>query len=111
MGVTTYSSAIFNFMPRWASSFYRAVRADDQAKVLTALRDFIMPYIALRNRGNGYAVAIVKAGMRAIGRPAGSVRSPLTDLNERELEELRALIVSAEVAAPATFGQLLARSA
>jgi 5-dehydro-4-deoxyglucarate dehydratase len=111
MGVTTYSSAIFNFMPGWALSFYRAVRAEDQMKVLTALRDFVMPYIALRNRGKGYAVSIVKAGMRVIGRPAGAVRSPLIDLNERELEELRALIASAEAAAPATFGELLARSA
>jgi 5-dehydro-4-deoxyglucarate dehydratase len=109
--VTTYSSAIFNFMPGWALSFYRAVRAEDQMKVLAALRDFVMPYVALRNRGRGYAVAIVKAGMRAVGRPAGSVRSPLIDLNEREQEELRALIAAAEAAAPATFGELLARSA
>ncbi len=27
MGVTTYSSAIYNFLPEWALSFYRAVRA------------------------------------------------------------------------------------
>ena len=26
MGVTTYSSAIFNFLPDWAASFYRAAR-------------------------------------------------------------------------------------
>lgn len=111
IGVTTYSSAIFNFMPRWALAFFRAVRAEDQAKVQTAMRDFVMPYVALRNRGKGYAVAIVKAGMRAIGRPAGPVRSPLTDLNEHEQEELRALIARAETAAPTTFGELLAPSA
>lgn len=105
MGVTTYSSAIFNFMPRWASSFYKAVRAEDQAKVFAGLRDFVMPYVALRNRGKGYAVAIVKAGMSVIGKPAGAVRPPLTDLSERELEELRALIVRAEAAAPAIFGE------
>jgi len=110
MGVTTYSSAIFNFMPRWAASFYKAVRAEDQAKVLAGLRDFVMPYVALRNRGRGYAVAIVKAGMRAIGQPAGPVRPPLTDLSERELEELRTLILHAEASAPQIFGELLARS-
>lgn len=92
MGVTTYSSAIFNFMPQWALSFYRAVRAADDAKVMSALRDFVMPYIELRNRGKGYAVSIIKAGLRAIGRSAGAVRPPLMDLNEREYEELRALI-------------------
>ena len=111
MGVTTYSSAIFNFMPRWAAAFYRAVRAEDQAKVLAGLREFVMPYIALRNRGKGYAVAIVKAGMRAIGKPAGPVRPPLTDLSEGELEELRSLIARAEASAAAIFGELLARDA
>jgi dihydrodipicolinate synthase/N-acetylneuraminate lyase len=30
MGVTTYSSAIFNFMPEWALDFYKAVRARDR---------------------------------------------------------------------------------
>jgi 5-dehydro-4-deoxyglucarate dehydratase len=72
---------------------------------LPTAETFAAPY-----RSKGYAVAIVKAGMRAIGRPAGAVRSPLTELNERELEELRVLIVSAEAAAPATFGELLAHS-
>ncbi len=92
MGVTTYSSAILNFMPRWALSFYKAVRANDQAAVMTGLREFVLPYIALRNRGRGYAVSIVKAGMRAIGRSAGPVRPPLIDLNEQEFQELKALI-------------------
>ena len=101
MGVTTYSSAIFNFMPAWALAFYRAVRNEQQALVAAGLRDFVIPYIALRNRGRGYAVSIVKAGMRAIGRPAGAVRSPLTELNGQEFEELRELIRRAETVTPA----------
>lgn len=92
MGVTTYSSAIFNFMPDWALAFYRAVRADDRAEVLKQLQDFVLPYIALRNRSPGYAVSIVKAGCRLIGRNAGPVRSPLTDLTEAEDAQLRTLI-------------------
>lgn len=92
MGVTTYSSAIFNFMPDWALVFYQSVRSGDHADVLARLRDFVLPYIALRNRGRGYAVAIVKAGMRVIGRDAGPVRSPLTDLAPAEIAELRTLV-------------------
>lgn len=92
MGVTTYSSAIFNFLPEWATSFYKAVRARDHATVFAQLRDFVLPYIALRNRGRGYAVSIVKAGLRAVGRPAGPVRPPLTDLTDAEQAELEALI-------------------
>ena len=92
MGVTTYSSAIFNFMPDWALDFYRAVRARDRQTIMAGLRDFVLPYIALRNRGRGYAVSIVKAGMTAIGRPAGPVRPPLNELSAPELDELRRLI-------------------
>jgi 5-dehydro-4-deoxyglucarate dehydratase len=92
MGVTTYSSAIFNFLPEWALAFYKSVRADDRAEVMQQLKDFVLPYIALRNRARGYAVSIVKAGCRAVGRDAGAVRSPLTDLSEAEHAELRALI-------------------
>ena len=92
----TYSSAVFNFMPEWALSFYGAVRARDRETVLAGLRDFILPYVELRNRGRGYAVSIVKAGMKIVGRDAGPVRSPLTDLDESELETLRALIEAAQ---------------
>jgi len=92
MGVTTYSSAIFNFLPQFAQDFYAAVRRHDQQAVFVRLREFVLPYIALRNRRKGYAVSIVKAGMNAIGRPAGPVRPPLTDLDANEMAELKKLI-------------------
>ena len=92
MGVTTYSSAIFNFLPHFAQDFYTAVRQRDREHVFARLREFVLPYIAIRNRGRGYAVSIVKAGMRAIGRSAGPVRPPLTDLDANELDELKRLI-------------------
>jgi len=96
MGVTTYSSAIYNFMPEWAVAFYKAVRARDHARVHQMLRDFVLPYIALRNRGKGYAVSIVKAGMNVVGRPAGPVRTPLLDLSAAEQAELAALVAKAQ---------------
>jgi 5-dehydro-4-deoxyglucarate dehydratase len=92
MGVTTYSSAIFNFMPQWAQDFYAAVRRRDHDEVFKQLREFVLPYIDIRNRRKGYAVSIVKAGMTAIGRPAGPVRTPLTDLDAGELDMLTKLI-------------------
>jgi 5-dehydro-4-deoxyglucarate dehydratase len=92
LGVTTYSSAIFNFLPNFALEFYAAVRRRDHAAVFAGLREFVLPYIQIRNRRKGYAVSIVKAGMKAIGRSAGPVRSPLTDLSEAEYQELARLI-------------------
>src|ERR1700753_569046 len=76
MGVTTYSSAIFNFLPKFAQEFYLAVRRRDHETVYAGLRDFVLPYIAMRNRKKGYAVSIVKAGMTAVGRSAGPGGSP-----------------------------------
>ena len=92
MGVTTYSSAIFNFLPEFAQAFYAAVRRRDREEVFKRLREFVLPYIEIRNRKKGYAVSIVKAGMRAIGRSAGPVRTPLTDLDQNEMNALSRLI-------------------
>jgi len=92
LGVTTYSSAIFNFLPNFALEFYAAVRRRDHAAVFAGLRELVLPYIQIRNLRKGYAVSIVKAGMKAVGRAAGPVRPPLTDLTESEQQELAKLI-------------------
>ncbi|GAA1211418.1 5-dehydro-4-deoxyglucarate dehydratase [Prauserella alba] len=92
MGVTTYSSAMYNFVPEFAQRFFDAVRAHDRATVDHYLAEFVLPYCDIRNHKAGYAVSIVKAGMKAIGRPAGPVRAPLTDLDDDELKQLDELI-------------------
>lgn len=92
MGVPVYSSAVFNFIPRTAMRFYRAVAAGDEATVRELLDVFFLPYLELRNRGAGYAVSIVKAGARLVGRGAGPVRPPLTELSEAEARQLSVLI-------------------
>jgi 5-dehydro-4-deoxyglucarate dehydratase len=92
LGVSTYSSALFNFLPGWAIEFYDAVRAEDRDEVYRRLREFVIPYLDIRDRTPGYAVSIVKGGLAAIGRPAGPVRPPLTDLRDEEVAELRDLI-------------------
>ncbi|MDG4859129.1 5-dehydro-4-deoxyglucarate dehydratase [Streptomyces sp. T-3] len=92
LGVTTYSSAIFNFLPQFALGFYDAVRTRDTAEVHRLLSEFVLPYCAIRRRRPGYAVSIVKAGMRVVGQSAGPVRTPLTDLTEAETAELADLV-------------------
>ncbi len=94
-GFTTYSSAVFNFIPKTALRFYKAVRGGDTKTTDDLLQKFFIPYIALRNRRRGYAVSIVKAGLRVVGRPAGPVRSPLTDLTDSETAELKHILVDA----------------
>jgi 5-dehydro-4-deoxyglucarate dehydratase len=92
LGVSTYSSAMFNFVPEFALGFFADVRAQDRDAVYRKLNDFVLPYIDIRDREKGYAVSIVKAGLRVIGRPAGPVRPPLVDLTDAESAELAVLI-------------------
>ncbi len=92
LGTPVYSSAVFNFIPKTAMDFYKAVASDDQATQHRLLKDFFMPYLDIRNRVEGYGVSIIKAGARIVGHDAGPVRAPLTDLKPHEVEELAALI-------------------
>lgn len=92
LGVPVYSSAVFNFIPKTAMDFYKAVARDDHATVGKLIDDFFLPYLDIRNRRAGYAVSIVKAGARIVGHDAGPVRAPLTDLLPDEYEQLAALI-------------------
>ncbi|MFP5476363.1 MAG: 5-dehydro-4-deoxyglucarate dehydratase [Gammaproteobacteria bacterium] len=92
LGTPVYSSAVFNFIPKTAMQFYEAVRDDDMATQHRLLKDFFMPYLAIRNKGQGYAVSIVKAGAKIVGHGAGPVRTPLTELKADEYAALEALI-------------------
>ena len=92
LGVPVYSSAVFNFIPKTAMDFYRAIETGDDATTNRLLDEFFLPYLAIRNRRAGYAVSIVKAGAKLIGRSDGPVRAPLTDLTEAEMAQLDVLI-------------------
>lgn len=78
IGVNTYSSAVFNFVPELANLFYASLRAGNSETVARILKQFFIPFVRLRSKKNGYAVSLVKAGARIIGRGAGDVRPPLT---------------------------------
>ena len=77
---------------RVGAGLLRGGQSGDDATVFDRLADFVIPYCDLRNRTPGYAVSIVKAGMKVIGRPAGPVRAPLTDLSDGEVAELAELV-------------------
>jgi 5-dehydro-4-deoxyglucarate dehydratase len=91
-GFTTYSSAVFNFVPQLAVEFYAALRGGDRARCETILKEFFYPFMALRSRRKGYAVSAIKAGVRLQGFAAGPVRPPLDDLTAEEEGILAKLI-------------------
>ena len=94
LGVSTYSSAMYNFVPEFALKFFAAVRAQDRVEVYRMLNEFVLPYLDIRDRTRGYAVSIVKAGLTAVGRDGGPVRPPLTNLAASEVSELTALVAT-----------------
>ena len=69
LGVQSYSSAVFTFLPKLARRFFEALRGRDQVLVEAMLEGFYNPLVELRNRKHGYAVSIVKAGLRVAGKP------------------------------------------
>jgi 5-dehydro-4-deoxyglucarate dehydratase len=95
MAVASYSSAVFTFLPLVARHFYDALHAGNAALVDAMLTQFYAPLVKLRQRKRGYAVSIVKAGLRVTGKPAGPVRAPLTDLDESERAILTDLVARA----------------
>src|SRR3546814_20145425 len=72
MGVPVYSSAVFNFIPKTAMDFYRAIAATDAATATGILDTFFMPYSKTRHRRPGYAIGIIKAGAPLAGQDGAS---------------------------------------
>ena len=97
-GIRSYSSAVLSFLPEFALGYFDAVRDGRRDEVDRRLADFYVPLTAIRNRKRGYAVALVKAGLRLVGSPAGPVRPPLLDLDERDERDLARLIEGARSA-------------
>lgn len=92
LGVELYSSAVFAFAPEIALAFYRALTAGDEETTSRLLDEFYAPLVALRNEVPGYAVSLVKAGVRLRGLPVGGVRAPLRDPSPGHLDRLAALL-------------------
>jgi 5-dehydro-4-deoxyglucarate dehydratase len=92
IGVNTYSSAAFNFMPELANKFYKALRSGNKELVGEITKNFYIPLVRLRGKKNGYAVSLIKAGAKLIGKSAGDVRPPLTMPSSAEVTILKELI-------------------
>jgi 5-dehydro-4-deoxyglucarate dehydratase len=92
IGVPHYSSAVFAMAPTVANAFYAAYAEGDEGGQRKLLREFYAPLVQLRDEVPGFAVSLVKAGVRLEGLPVGPVRAPLVDPDPEQLERLRQLI-------------------
>jgi 5-dehydro-4-deoxyglucarate dehydratase len=91
IGIPAYSSAVHSFAPEIASAFFTAQRGGDTGTVELLLREFYSPFVELRDREPGYAVALVKAAANLRGQGVGPVRAPLVDPTGKDLEDLEAI--------------------
>ncbi|WP_066520866.1 5-dehydro-4-deoxyglucarate dehydratase [Curtobacterium ammoniigenes] len=96
LGIPLYSSAVFAMAPKVAKAYYRAYESNDEARRLELLDRFYLPLVRLRDRVPGYAVALIKAGVRLSGLPVGSVRAPLVDPGADDLAELQRILAIGE---------------
>ncbi|HZM76476.1 MAG TPA: 5-dehydro-4-deoxyglucarate dehydratase [Candidatus Limnocylindrales bacterium] len=87
IGVDSYSSAVLCFAPDIATAFHRAVVSGDSQVTQRLLKEFYLPFAALRDKVPGYAVSLVKAGASL-----GPVRPPLVDPSPEHVAELRRII-------------------
>ncbi|GAA2727294.1 5-dehydro-4-deoxyglucarate dehydratase [Streptomyces nogalater] len=92
LGITLYSSAVFCFAPEIALAFHRALHTGDLPVAHRLLDGFYGPFADLRAQGRGYAVSLVKAGVRLRGLDVGEVRPPLHEPAEDHVKQLARLI-------------------
>ncbi|CAM5361183.1 5-dehydro-4-deoxyglucarate dehydratase [Streptomyces aurantiogriseus] len=92
IGVTLYSSAVFCFAPEIALAFHRALTTGDESTAHRLLDGFYRPFVELRAQGRGYAVSLVKAGVRLRGLDVGEVRPPLHEPGEDHVKQLAQVI-------------------
>ncbi|MDN3265415.1 5-dehydro-4-deoxyglucarate dehydratase [Streptomyces sp. CSDS2] len=92
LGITLYSSAVFCFAPEIALAFHRSLRTGDLTVAHRLLDGFYGPFADLRAQGRGYAVSLVKAGVRLRGLDVGEVRPPLHEPADDHVKQLARLI-------------------
>ncbi|MGN6744356.1 MAG: dihydrodipicolinate synthase family protein, partial [Amnibacterium sp.] len=94
IGVPLYSSAVFAMAPAVATAFFDAYRAGDEPRQRLMLERFYVPLVRLRDETPGFAVSLIKAGLRLTDTPVGSVRPPLTDPTPEQTARLEALLAA-----------------
>ncbi len=87
-----YAPAYRDFAPGAALAYSRDILDGEPRRQEQFVRDFLMPYARMRRREAGYTVSLAKAGTRIVGRGAGPVRPPISDITAEEYEQLAQLI-------------------
>lgn len=87
-GADGFTSGLVNVTGGPSRALLDALRSGDRQAALDAWSS-ILPFEALRARkADGYNVSVVKEAVRQLGRPAGPVRPPASEVGPQEREEI-----------------------
>jgi 5-dehydro-4-deoxyglucarate dehydratase len=92
VGVQAYTSSISNIAPQLSIDLAAAGLARDFERLNRLMERYVHPLYAVRERARSYEVAVMKAAMEILGKPAGPVRPPLMNCKPQDLADLRELM-------------------
>ncbi len=91
-GAVGFTSSLACFWPEASVELYTLAAAGDMVGLAELHERAVRPFYALRERGKGFEVSVMKAAMELLGHPAGPVRPPLGHLSAQDRADLRAII-------------------
>lgn len=94
IGIRTYTSSIATVAPRLSLKLHELAAGDFRDELEELLNRCVIPLYAIRARRKGYEVSTMKALMDMAGLCGGTVRPPLVNVKDEELEELREILVT-----------------
>jgi 4-hydroxy-tetrahydrodipicolinate synthase len=99
-GAVGFTSGLANVTAVHSLALLAALESGDRAAVMAIWR-LIRPFEELRSRGaDGYNVAVVKEALRLVGRPAGPVRPPASDVGPADSAAIAQLLERWKAAEP-----------
>lgn len=87
-GAQAMTSGLVNLAPGLSLALWQAASNGRREEVERLLSRSLRPLLDLRDKRRGNQVPILKEAMNMLGRPGGTVRSPLLPIGPRDREEL-----------------------
>lgn len=104
-GAVGFTSSLACFWPEASVELYKLAAAGDMQGLAELHARVVRPFYALRERGKGFEVTVMKEAMAMLGHPAGSARPPLGHFTERDRTDLRAILERLQVPTAADRAQ------
>ena len=96
-GAVGFTSSLACFWPEVSVELYKVAASGDMNALAELHKRVVRPFYALRERGKGFEVTVMKEAMEMLGHPAGPVRPPLGKLSDKDRADLRAIIDSLDI--------------